>query len=145
MNGAESPFLQAVQLRRGYGLCFVRTREDKIYPAPPAGMLLVIDDRDAPDPSFRIVDSCRVTRPGQRREILRAVLAYDAASPVDPPWRRTLRSMEKEWLIHNLAFRLGAFSGSARDVDLNNAEEGRGWRHFFCRGLAAVRRRLRSI
>lgn len=142
MRPGAVEILHTEALPCGYTLRFVKTREDGRYPALPLPQLLVIDDRGAADPSFRLVDSCRIVRRRAKREILRAVMDYDARFPLDPPWRRTLRSMEKEWMIHNVAWRLGLCAESARHVDLNNAEEGRGWRHFFRRGIALAARRL---
>ena len=144
MKREETDILCRETLPSGHTLLFVKAEKDAVYPAAVPPALLVIDDRAAEDPSFRLVDSCRIVQRRAKREILEAVMRYDARQPADPPWQRTLRSMEKEWVIHNIAWRLGLFSAQARHVDLNNAEEGRGWRHFFRRGLKMLARRLRK-
>lgn len=142
MTETKTAAAYTAALPSGGTLCILRVNAERAYPEPAGDTLLVIDDRGAKDPSFRIVDSCRIVRRRRKRDILRAILAYDAAYPTDPPWKRTLASMEKEWIIHNAAWRLGLFRSRAEDVDLNNAGEGRGWLHFFRRGVATLLERL---
>ncbi len=103
-----------------------------------SGAIAVYDDRRTGNPSFRIFRSYAIVGRKRRREILDALIAYDAANPTDPPWQRTLPSLEHEWVIHNVAYRLGLFRGHTRDVDLDNREEGKGWLHFILRGLQRI-------
>lgn len=102
------------------------------------GLLAVYDDRRTPDPSFQIQRSYSVRGARARREILQALLAYDAANPTNPPWERTLGSLEREWAEHNFAYRLGFLRSRARDVDLDNHAEGKGALRYFLKSAWSV-------
>ncbi len=95
------------------------------------GEIAAYDDRFTPDPSFRVLRSCDIRSRVLRREALSALIAYDAAHPSDPPWKRTLPSLEREWLAHNFAYRVGFLRSRARDVDLDNHAEGKGAFGYF--------------
>lgn len=102
------------------------------------GEIAVYDDRFTPDPSFRVLRSCDIRRRSLRREVLSALIAYDAVYPSDPPWKRTLPSLEREWFAHNLAYRLGFLKSRARDVDLDNHAEGKGALGYFLKSAWEV-------
>lgn len=104
---------------------------DEARRAGERGELAVYDDRFTANPSFRILRSCDVKSRRLRREALAALIAYDAAHPTDPRWRRTLPSLEREWLLHNVAYRVGFLRSHARDVDLDNHAEGKGALGYF--------------
>lgn len=93
--------------------------------------VLVIDDRYTGNPSFQIVGSHAVHEPARMREILDAIIAFDRLTPTQRPWRRSMESLLKEWKLHNLAYALHVYRKSARDVDLDNRDEGKGYVHFF--------------
>jgi len=109
------------------------------------GAIVVYDDRHTGNPSFRIYRSYDIVRKELRREVLEALIAYDAADPTDPPWKRTLPSLEREWLLHNAAYRAGFLRSRAADVDLDNREEGKGWLHFFKRGMRLIFRSVARL
>lgn len=90
------------------------------------GEIAVYDDRFTENPSFRILDSYRIRKNSVKREVIRAMLAYNKAYPSDPAWRRTERALLIEWLEHNFAYRVGFLRSRARDVDLDNNAEGKG-------------------
>ena len=98
---------------------------------PEPSDVLVFDDRHNGNPSFQILESHRVKGERRKREILQAILDYDARTPSDPPWRRSMDSLLREWNLHNLAFILHVYRRSARHVDLDNRDEGKGYAHFF--------------
>ena len=102
------------------------------------GALAVYDDRHTGNPSFQIQRSFLVRGFRARREILKALIAYDAANPSDPPWRRTLGSLEREWAAHNFAYRVGFLRSRARDVDLDNHAEGKGALGYFLKSAWSV-------
>lgn len=129
-------------LSGGLRLRLCERRTDGDYPKSDQNTLLVIDDRLAADPSFRIVDSYRVVRRRQKREVLLALADYAKNHPSTGKWQRTVASMEKEWVIHNVAYRFGLFQEQTRDVDLNNGEENSSWRHFFFRGIGVLLRKV---
>ena len=88
-------------------------------------VIAVYDDRHTGNPSFQIENSCRVTRRRERLEALKALIAFDREHPADPPWHRSLHSLEREWAEHNLAYRVGFLRSRARSVDLDNHAEGK--------------------
>ena len=102
------------------------------------GALAVYDDRNTGNPSFQIQNSCRITRRSERRKILEALTAYNAANPTDPPWQRTLGSLEREWAEHNFAYRMGFLRSRAGSVDLDNHAEGRGALGYFLKSAWGV-------
>lgn len=95
------------------------------------GEIAVYDDRFCGNPSFQILRSCEVRKKRLKREVLQALIAYDRERPSDPPWQRTLPSLEREWLAHNFAYRVGFLRSRARDVDLDNHAEGKGSFGYF--------------
>jgi hypothetical protein len=112
-----------------------RARAEK---ASADDVVSVFDDRHTGNPSFQIRRSFRVRRKEERLEVLRALLEYDAAHPSDPPWQRTLGSLEREWALHNLAYRIGFLRSRARDADLDNHAEGRGALKYFIKAAWGV-------
>lgn len=111
--------------------------------------VLVLDDRDAGNPSFQILRSCAVRDPAARREILDAIIAFDLQYPSERPWRRSMDSLVKEWNLHNLAYRLHIYRKSSADVDLDNYDEGKGYFRFFVtsfeRGVQLVWGKLKRL
>lgn len=104
---------------------------DEARRAAERGEIAVYDDRFTGNPSFRILRSYQVRSNRMKREILSALIQYDAQHPSDPAWKRTLPSLEREWLAHNFAYRAGFLRSRARDVDLDNHAEGKGSFGYF--------------
>ncbi|MEG1524767.1 MAG: hypothetical protein RRZ24_03440 [Clostridia bacterium] len=108
--------------------------------------IVALDDRYEGNPSFQIRESYRVHNAQRKREILDALIAFDRETPTDPPWQRTRDSLYREWKLHNLAYRLHIYRKSARHVDLDNRDEGKGYWHLFVtageRALEMVWKRL---
>ena len=120
-------------------------REDKQYPAPAENEILVIDDRAAKDPSFQIRGSYRIHKRTEREEILLALIDHAKTNPAQGEWQRTVPSMEKEWLLHNIAYRLHILQSSSKHVDLNNAEEKGSLRYYAIRVTEIVWRRIKRF
>lgn len=95
------------------------------------GEIAVYDDRYSENPSFRIYDSYRIRKNRDKREILRAMMDYNAAHPTDPAWQRTENNLVLEWMEHNLAYRVGFLRSRAASVDLDNHAEGKGALGYF--------------
>lgn len=102
------------------------------------GEIAVYDDRLTGNPSFRVFGSYRVRKNRVKREAIEALLAYDAAHPCDPAWRRTPRSLLYEWIAHNFAYRVGFLKSRAGDVDLDNHAEGKGSFYYFLQSAWGV-------
>ena len=113
------------------------SREEAIA-ARTRGEIAVYDDRFTENPSFRIFDSYRIRKNSVKREVLRAMIAYNEANPSDPAWRRTERSLLLEWLEHNFAYRVGFLRSRAQSVDLDNRAEGKGALKYFIKSAWEV-------
>ena len=97
------------------------------------GDVVILEDRDAPDPNFQIQQSWHIHKRKDQKEIARILLAYDAEHPLGEGWRRTAPSIVTEWRIHNLAYLLGYKRDHSGDCDLNNADEGKNIFNFIGR------------
>ncbi len=102
------------------------------------GETVVYDDRYSENPSFRIYDSYRIPKNRDKREILRAMMDYNAAYPTDPAWQRTEDNLVLEWMEHNLAYRVGFLRSRAASVDLDNHAEGKGALGYFMKSAWEV-------
>ncbi len=128
------------------GMLYIWKKGARQTVCPPGrDAVLVFDDRHTGNPSFQIVESCRIKNNSRKREILQAIIDFDARTPTDPPWRRTMDSLVKEWNLHNLAFRLHVCRRSSRDVDLDNRDEGKGYLHFFAVAAQRAAEKLRGL
>ena len=72
-----------------------------------------------------IYKSCNIIDSHEQDAIILALLTHEHASPSD--WRRSAASMKTEWKWHNV---FSPFSDTARHVDFNNNEEGKGGLHY---------------
>lgn len=102
------------------------------------GEIAVYDDRFTENPSFQILDSYRIRKNRVKREIIRAMIAYNKAQPSDPAWRRTEHALLVEWLEHNFAYRVGFLRSRAASVDLDNHAEGKGALGYFLKSAWEV-------
>ena len=102
------------------------------------GEIAVYDDRHTGNPSFRIFDSYRIRKNSLKREVIRAMMAYNAANPSDPAWQRTEDNLVLEWLEHNFAYRVGFLRSRAQSVDLDNHAEGKGAFGYFIKSAWEV-------
>jgi len=102
------------------------------------GEIAVYDDRHTGNPSFRIFESYRIRKNSLKREVIRAMIAYNAANPTDPAWIRTENSLVLEWMEHNFAYRVGFLRSRAQNVDLDNHAEGKGALGYFIKSAWEV-------
>lgn len=135
MKQQEKTFTQTLPC--GEALTISQDR-DEVQAARARGEIAVYDDRFTENPSFRIFDSYRVRKNCVKREVLRAMLAYNEANPSQPEWRRTERSLVLEWMEHNFAYRVGFLRSRAQNVDLDNHAEGKGALWYFIRSAWGV-------
>lgn len=85
------------------------------------GDILVLDRRNSLDSDMQIIDSYKITNSNDIKDILSCLLEYERENPTN--WNRTLSSMEVEWQVHNILYRLHYQRYRTDDVDLNNADE----------------------
>ena len=102
------------------------------------GEIAVYDDRFTENPSFQVLDSYRIRKNRVKREVIRAMIAYNAAHPTDPAWQRTENNLVLEWMEHNLAYRVGFLRSRAASVDLDNHAEGKGALGYFIKSAWEV-------
>jgi hypothetical protein len=96
-------------------------------------VVVIIDDRISSDPNMQILDSYRITKTKQQKEIAQLMLDYNASNPVKPAWSRTLNSLVEEWKLHNWAYSWWIKRERTADCDFNNADEGMGFWDFIWR------------
>lgn len=111
---------------------------DAVQAARARGEIAVYDDRHTGNPSFRVFDSYRIRRNSLKREILRAMIDYNAANPSEPAWQRTEDNLVLEWMEHNFAYRVGFLRSRAQNVDLDNHAEGKGALGYFIKSALEV-------
>jgi len=116
----------------------ISLEQDMLHAARARGEIAIYDDRHTGNPSFRIYDSYRIRKNSLKREIIRAMMDYNAANPSDPAWQRTERSLVLEWMEHNLAYRVNFLRSRAKDVDLDNHAEGKGALGYFIKSAWEV-------
>lgn len=83
--------------------------------------IYIIDDRFKYDPNFRICNSYEITNLNDMNKILEVLLEYEKDYPSD--WDRTIKSMRREWLMHNLCYYFDVEKHRTSEVDLNNDDE----------------------
>jgi hypothetical protein len=116
----------------------ISLEQDVLHAARARGEIAIYDDRHTGNPSFRIYDSYRIRKNSLKREIIRAMMDYNAANPSNPAWQRTERSLVLEWMEHNLAYRMNFLRSRAKDVDLDNHAEGKGALGYFIKSAWEV-------
>jgi len=102
------------------------------------GEIAVYDDRFTENPSFQVLDSYRIRKNRVKREVIRAMIAYNAAHPTDPAWQRTENNLVLEWMELNLAYLVGFLRSRAASVDLDNHAEGKGALGYFMKSAWEV-------
>ena len=128
MEQQEKTWMQTLPSGRKLTITLDR---DEAAASRARGETVVYDDRYSENPSFRIYDSYRIRKNRDKREILRAMMDYNAAHPTDPAWQRTENNLVLEWMEHNLAYRVGFLRSRAASVDLDNHAEGKGALGYF--------------
>lgn len=83
--------------------------------------IYIIDDRENTDPNMVICDSHKIKQEKEMLNILKILLEYEKKYPSN--WDRTITSMKREWIIHNICYLLNIKIESSENVDLNNADE----------------------
>ena len=97
----------------------------------PAGFrdgrdVIVWDARDREDnPNMIIYKSYFILDGHEKDAIISTLLAYEEAHP--SKWNRSAASMKTEWIWHNV---FSPSSDTARHVDFDNKEEGKGGLYF---------------
>ncbi len=102
------------------------------------GEIAVYDDRFTENPSFQVLDSYRIRKNRVKREVIRAMIAYNAAHPTDPAWQRTENNLVLEWMEQNLAYLVGFLRSRAASVDLEYHAEAKGALGYFMKSAWEV-------
>ena len=85
--------------------------------------VLVIDERNSNNPSFKILSSYKIHELTKKAEIVSALQKYDSLYPSSNKWDRSTESLMTEWDCHNMAFLFGLWRNRSADVDLDNKDE----------------------
>lgn len=88
--------------------------------------VIVVDDRASPDPNMQVRQSYKITHRADRAAIVRILLEFNGQYPEHNRWNRTFSSMMREWVLHNVAYRMGVQPKRTGDVDFNNGDEEKG-------------------
>lgn len=67
------------------------------------------------DGNIHIDDSCKIGK----RYMESALSAIEVAHPKLDVWKRSMKSLKREWATHNLLYALGLWRSRTKDVDLN--------------------------
>ncbi len=86
---------------------------------------IAADYRKNNDPEFVVYDSHRAKSEALITALCEMLLSHEEKYP--SAWERSLGSMVDEWQIHNAAYAMDYKTDSARDVNLNNADESIDW------------------
>ena len=135
MEQPKNSFTQ--ELSNGQRLTISLDR-DVLRAAKERGEIAVYDDRYTGNLSFRIFESYRVRKNSVKREVIRAMMTYNAANPSDPAWERTEDNLVLERLEHNFAYRVGFLRSRAQNIDLDNHAEGKGALGYFIKSAWEV-------
>lgn len=83
--------------------------------------ILVLDARDDEDPNMKVYSSYLINNPNIQNEILKILIDYEEENP--SLWDRSIKSMQREWYVHNLMAMLSYKKERTMDVDFNNDDE----------------------
>ncbi len=83
--------------------------------------VLILDKRGESDPTIKIISSYKIVDNNIQNEILNILIEYEKRYP--SKWERTMRSMKKEWIAHNLLYYFDYQINRTEDVDFNNNDE----------------------
>lgn len=89
--------------------------------------IYIYDKRNSNNPDIAIYNSYKINNIEDIKIILEILLEYENKYPTN--WHRTIKSMENEWLIHNICYKLNIEPNRTSEVDLDNNEEER-YQHF---------------
>lgn len=89
--------------------------------------IYIYDKRNNNNPDIAIYNSYKINNIEDIKIILEILLEYENKYPTN--WYRTIKSMENEWLIHNICYKLNIEPNRTSEVDLDNNEEER-YQHF---------------
>ena len=83
--------------------------------------IIIIDKRNLDNSTMTVYDSQTIKNRQEIETILNILINYENEYPSE--WNRTLSSMEKEWIIHNICYFLNYQKARTRHVDLDNNDE----------------------
>ena len=119
VDNTEEKYWKA-EYRYGY-VYIVKDLEDANNISLSDTDIVVLDDRDAPDPNMRVMSSHKITDRLARNDIIEILDKYEQEFPSD--WDRTIHSMRLEWYVHNLLYDIYYQRDSTENVDFNNEDE----------------------
>ncbi len=103
---------RSIYIVSGEDIELIKEDNDNIY---------VIDNRNAENPTMAICDSYKIINRDEMKNILNIIIRYE--QEYSSSWDRTLSSMEREWLVHNICYYLKFHTIRTEKVDLDNFDE----------------------
>lgn len=85
--------------------------------------VLIIDQREQANPNIKIIDSHGIWCDYNKDDIIDIIFEYNEIYPSKNEWKRTKKSVRREWDVHSLLYFVGYKRERTGDVDLDNADE----------------------
>lgn len=102
-------------------VCKALTNVDKVYEVCNENDVVVVDQCDLKDPNMKIVSSYKITDKEEMKQILNVIKDY--CNDKHSNFERSIKSMQNEWIVHNICSNLSIKRDHTDDVDLNNGDE----------------------
>lgn len=102
-------------------VCKTLSNVDKVYEVCNENDVVVVDQCDLKDPNMKIVSSYKITDKEEMKQILNVIKDY--CNDKHPNFERSIKSMQNEWIVHNICSNLSIKRDHTDDVDLNNGDE----------------------
>ena len=83
--------------------------------------ILILDQRNLKNPNIRIYNSYLIDDVAIMDYVIDYLLEYEKNNPSN--WNRTKVSMRREWLFHNMAYKVNVDRERTQHLDLDNADE----------------------
>lgn len=84
--------------------------------------IFIIDLREEQE-DIKIISSYRVKNNMMRNEIINIILKYNETYPAKKTWIRSQKSLNNEWIIHNILYYFYLYRDHTKDVDFETNEE----------------------
>lgn len=102
-------------------ICNSLSNIDKVYEVCNENDVVVVDQCNLKDPNMKIVSSYKITDKEEMKQILNVIKEY--CNDKHSNFERSLKSMQNEWIVHNICSNLSIKRDHTDDVDLNNSDE----------------------
>ena len=102
-------------------ICDSLSNVDKVYEVCDENDVVVVDQCNLNDPNMKIVSSYKITDKEEMNQILNVIKEYCYSKHSN--FKRSINSMQNEWIVHNICSNFSIKRDHTDDVDLNNGDE----------------------